>query len=325
MTKYLFQDKKLFNDFIERAAVYGRTTTEIVEKDYYVSLTLKYLSLINHDIVFKGGTSLSKAYQIIDRFSEDIDLSIFVPNKTRPNNAIKIKLKKDIIEVVDKLGFTIPNLTDTRSRRSYNTYKVAFESSSQGRNINENEGLRQHILLETYCHNASFPTLKMPISNYIYTYLQKNHLEQLKEIESEYQEIVPFEMSVQSLERTISDKIFAICDKWIDGSKSAANRHSRHLYDLYFLLKDETIDNELLRQIFIQVRQILKEDISHNPSSSEKVAIKETVCELLSEDFFKMDYHKTTMILSDTAPSYEDVKSYLLSVFENPDFLYSEE
>ena len=49
-----------------------------VEKDYWVTLALKVLahSSIKEDIVFKGGTSLSKAYKLISRFSEDIDIAV---------------------------------------------------------------------------------------------------------------------------------------------------------------------------------------------------------------------------------------------------------
>ena len=54
----------------------------IVEKDLWVVLTLQALFDRIHDynayqaLTFKGGTSLSKAYQIIERFSEDIDITI---------------------------------------------------------------------------------------------------------------------------------------------------------------------------------------------------------------------------------------------------------
>ena len=49
----------------------------IVEKDFWVCLTLDYLfhrSPWKKAVTFKGGTSLSKGYQLISRFSEDIDL-----------------------------------------------------------------------------------------------------------------------------------------------------------------------------------------------------------------------------------------------------------
>ena len=50
----------------------------IVEKDFWVCVILKYLFSsfkYKDSIVFKGGTSLSKVYHLIERFSEDIDLS----------------------------------------------------------------------------------------------------------------------------------------------------------------------------------------------------------------------------------------------------------
>ncbi|MBR4679809.1 MAG: nucleotidyl transferase AbiEii/AbiGii toxin family protein [Fibrobacter sp.] len=48
---------------------------DLVEKDYYVSLILKEIATSSDKAVFKGGTSLSKALKVINRFSEDIDIS----------------------------------------------------------------------------------------------------------------------------------------------------------------------------------------------------------------------------------------------------------
>src|ERR1700684_2663564 len=54
-------------------------TAQIVEKDFWVCWTLKELfrlAEIGEHLIFKGGTSLSKVFKIINRFSEDIDVSI---------------------------------------------------------------------------------------------------------------------------------------------------------------------------------------------------------------------------------------------------------
>lgn len=69
----------------ERAALFGETgaargvANTIIEKDFWVCWTLKRLFYLPEgaaaSLVFKGGTSLSKAFGIIHRFSEDIDLS----------------------------------------------------------------------------------------------------------------------------------------------------------------------------------------------------------------------------------------------------------
>jgi Nucleotidyl transferase AbiEii toxin, Type IV TA system len=63
------------------ALEYARDQTgrpaHLLEKDIWVVWTLRALfeSPLSVDLTFKGGTSLSKAYKIIDRFSEDIDLT----------------------------------------------------------------------------------------------------------------------------------------------------------------------------------------------------------------------------------------------------------
>ena len=63
--------------FGNAAARAGIRNPAIVEKDFWVCFTLDYLfhkSPWPQSFIFKGGTSLSKAYHIIERFSEDIDL-----------------------------------------------------------------------------------------------------------------------------------------------------------------------------------------------------------------------------------------------------------
>ena len=68
----------------------------IIEKDYYVTITLKSLSDKLEDMVFKGGTSLTKCYQLLDRFSEDIDLS-YTAESGVPGDSRKRQLKKAVL------------------------------------------------------------------------------------------------------------------------------------------------------------------------------------------------------------------------------------
>lgn len=65
--------------FINEAAAQRDVTPIIIEKDFWVCWTLRRLMetpVLGEYLTFKGGTSLSKAYGIIERFSEDIDLTI---------------------------------------------------------------------------------------------------------------------------------------------------------------------------------------------------------------------------------------------------------
>src|SRR5947207_11917048 len=65
--------------FFEGTATRRNIQAQIVEKDFWVCWTLKELfrlPAIGEHLIFKGGTSLSKVFKVIERFSEDIDVSI---------------------------------------------------------------------------------------------------------------------------------------------------------------------------------------------------------------------------------------------------------
>ena len=72
---YLHKDKDKFRDIVEQVANRTGRSTAVIEKDYYVTLILKLLSEKLNNCVFKGGTSLSKGFHVINRFSEDIDIT----------------------------------------------------------------------------------------------------------------------------------------------------------------------------------------------------------------------------------------------------------
>ncbi len=72
---FLHNDEELFKDVIIAASVDQKCPVAIVEKDYYVTMILKLLAQVEPGCVFKGGTSLSKCHHVIDRFSEDIDIT----------------------------------------------------------------------------------------------------------------------------------------------------------------------------------------------------------------------------------------------------------
>src|SRR5688572_12085155 len=81
MILHQYQDE--FRELIQLTSTEKRIPLVYVEKDYYVTLALKEISkspILKPKAIFKGGTSLSKAYKLIERFSEDIDLGILHEN-----------------------------------------------------------------------------------------------------------------------------------------------------------------------------------------------------------------------------------------------------
>ena len=108
----LHHDKEAFEELIIGAANELAIPTNVIEKDYYVTITLKALSEKLEDLVFKGGTSLTKCYQLLDRFSEDIDLS-YTAESGMPGESRKRQLKKNIVTTMEEFGFPINNLEAT--------------------------------------------------------------------------------------------------------------------------------------------------------------------------------------------------------------------
>lgn len=79
MDEFLLLDKNIQNRLIINTAKEMNMPEAIIEKDFWVCYMLHYLFTefkYRDFICFKGGTSLSKVYHCIERFSEDIDLSL---------------------------------------------------------------------------------------------------------------------------------------------------------------------------------------------------------------------------------------------------------
>jgi len=99
------ENKDEWKQIIETVAAEEHRTTQMVEKDTIQSMFLLGLSRSEIQFVFKGGTSLSKAYDLIDRFSEDIDLSM----NRKPTESEKKKTKTLIMNIAENLGCMLVN------------------------------------------------------------------------------------------------------------------------------------------------------------------------------------------------------------------------
>lgn len=155
--------KESFNELIEHASIYYNVDEAYIEKDYYVSLILKEINSKFPYIVFKGGTSLSKCFEIIDRFSEDIDLTLEI-NHLTPK--FKRELKQTIIDVCDKYNIMILNLDTIRSRRDFNRYDLSYNPKY------ESDAIIKKIIIETTYISKSYPIVEKETKNMIYCYLE---------------------------------------------------------------------------------------------------------------------------------------------------------
>ncbi len=86
----LHLDDKIFKELIKLTAIELKINRPFVEKDYWITLVLSRLAKSKYvdESVFKGGTSLSKGYNLIERFSEDVDIAI-INDKGKTGKEIK--------------------------------------------------------------------------------------------------------------------------------------------------------------------------------------------------------------------------------------------
>lgn len=297
----LHHDKEAFEELITATSNELEIPTIIVEKDYYVTLALKELSLRIPGMVFKGGTSLSKCYKLIDRFSEDIDISYSAEDGV-PGEGRKRKLKESIVSAMETLELPITNLEDTRSRRSYNCYHANYPSIYV-----PFLPLKPELIIETYIALLPFPTVTQSVDNYIHLFLEREHMEHLAQ---DY-ELMPFPITTQAIERTFVDKVFAVCDYYLSGK---TDKHSRHLYDIHKILSSVSLEPSL-PELIHEVR-LLRAPLPVCPSASEDININQVLKEIIDKSVYKKDYHTITEGLLFTPVSYETVIASLDHIIE---------
>lgn len=283
---YLHKDKENFKNIIEQVSNKTRKPTVVIEKDYYVTLILRKLAMQLDNVVFKGGTSLSKGYHAIDRFSEDIDITF----NEHIGESRRKKLKNVILKGISKeLEMPILNFNQTQSDRNYNAYLFSYHSVFDF----EDDPMPRYVKLETALGSYSFPTEVIEITNFIGSYM--------KDIAIEY-ELDPFLMQLQTIERTFIDKVFALCNYYLEGK---SKRYSRHLYDIYKLTPLIKFDEKFTHLIH-EVREH-RAQMTVCPSAKKEISISNLVKKFCDNNFYEEDYHSITNYFTDDYISYEDV------------------
>ena len=111
----LSDNKQEFQELITLTARWRKIPEDAVRKDYFIIVMLRQLEESKYAdcCVFKGGTSLSKAYpDSIERFSEDIDLT-YIPNEELTNSQYSRKLKQ--IEKIMSKGGNLAKISEERN------------------------------------------------------------------------------------------------------------------------------------------------------------------------------------------------------------------
>lgn len=295
----LHKNPQEFSDTLLAVAKHLHTSPAIIEKDYYVTMFLEELSKKVPGLIFKGGTSLSKCYQLIHRFSEDIDLTLDEKKQTQAN---KRNLKSVMIEICNELGWELTNKEDRYSRRTYNRYEIKYPI------LFEDGGIKPYLFAETVFMVKSFPYEIKNATSMIYDFWKEigdfDAIEKYK--------MAPFEIQVQTTDRTLIDKVFALCDYTISNNITG---HSRHIYDIYQLLKT-TILNDQFKSLVKEV----KEERKHHKrcySAQDQYDIPIILQQIIDERIFYYDYIKVTQRILFDETTYETSITALQQILES--------
>lgn len=232
----LHDNRKLFADAVLATAQHLEINPIFVEKDYWITRSLKLMSEADSDrrAIFKGGTSLSKAHFIGSRFSEDIDVAIVNADSLNGNQRKTLikRLAKSATAGLNEI--LVPGVTSKGS-----SYYKAIYGYEQLPELTEPKGgmpirLGQ-IMLEINSFANPYPFVECSIGNFIGEFLKATGNDNLI-LEYSLEE---FSMNVLDKKRTATEKIvslfrFSLAPNYED----ELPKKIRHFYDLYYLMED---------------------------------------------------------------------------------------
>jgi hypothetical protein len=218
-----------FDQVILQAAERFHLRPAIIEKDYYVTEVLRIIAATAGDkVIFKGGTSLSKGWNLIQRFSEDIDIFLdplaFEPPLTKRGIDRELKSLRDAVAAHPALQF-VPEESQTIGGFGRND-RFSYHQLHGGPGEVANR-----VLLEAGAASGREPTANVELRSYLGQLLQEKGVTLGAEDESS------FPMRLLHFRRTFVEKMFAIHSKVeiLKRDGRALGTYARHYYDLFQL------------------------------------------------------------------------------------------
>ena len=286
----------------DRAALFHNTaeamkmTDAIIEKDFWVCYMLDYLfhrlEWKDH-IAFNGGTSLSKAYGLIERFSDDIDL-ILIFNKeanTRAEDFLKnVFLPSIVNDLTAEIGAEVKCFIDENDPQ---TVKIAYPNSFYDSSI------LQEIRLEIGALAAWTPVKVADIT----PYAAQEYGRLFKQPSTDILTVLP--------ERTFWEKVTILHrEAFRAEDRPFPTRYSRHYYDLYRMIRTQVKDNALADNDLLTKVVDFKNKFYRCPWARYDLAKRGTMRLMPPEynlDKLRDDYEHMQNMLFGDKPSFEEI------------------
>jgi hypothetical protein len=230
----LYEDKDVFLELVQTTSQHFGLPEVFVEKDYWVTKALKHLSEseVSKFLVFKGGTSLSKAHKIIHRFSEDIDLAVIA-------NGLGDAKRKQLLKTTEALAATGLELVSederiskgSKFRKTVYRYPRDLDAQNFGQASPE-------LLIEVNAFTTPEPSERKQIQSMVADFLT----EQAREDLVEQYGLMPFGLNVLSVERTLIEKLLGIIkDSYSEDPIARLSDRIRHVYDVCMIVRDSSL------------------------------------------------------------------------------------
>ncbi len=255
----LREDPNALTEFSATVAKMTRIPLEHVIKDFWVTESLRIMAEVarSHEvrIVFKGGTSLSKAYKLINRFSDDIDLLCIAEGG---DNAVHSAMRRLHQAVADHLGVEQQVIADKSTKGEFRPAEYVYPG--QMLIDGQTPGM---IRVELSTWGGSIPSEIVTLRSLIAEHARTAGLMGI------YEENDDFEIMVLRPERTLIEKLVILHDAAFTADKHRLRKTARHYYDIWCLLGHEDLQRSLAQS---SAALLANEVYKHNTASKSRAA-----------------------------------------------------
>jgi len=154
-------DKQTF----EIAATQLRMEAAFVEKDWFATRIIAIIAGLQQagfEVIFSGGTALSKAHNLLQRFSEDVDFRVLVAPSLHNRKALSA-FKNAVIEALRSNGFAVSKeQVKARDENRFIAIDLDYES-----HFSRPDALRPHIQIEITARDIQLPQMYLPVASFI--------------------------------------------------------------------------------------------------------------------------------------------------------------
>ncbi|MGM0586987.1 MAG: nucleotidyl transferase AbiEii/AbiGii toxin family protein [Bacteroidota bacterium] len=310
----LHEDAEKLDQAIEAASQHFGIRSIYIEKDYWVTYALKNIfnDRVGNYAVFKGGTSLSKCYSLIHRFSEDIDIVVITEglSKTAASNMVR--------RVSKRVGDCLTEDVEKSSKHGQSRRMVyKYDKKGYGEDYGQISDL---IRLDVNTLGYFEPNETISIRSYIADMMDANNQE---EYIAEYK-LESFPVKVLRPERTLAEKIMSLVRfSYEDEPIAALRKKIRHIYDLHKLLSDSKIksffNSDDFDRMILKVGQDDKDGINGGEGWHDKHPAKALIysnTESVWKKLNKTYSQELSPYIYDDLPSHEEVMDSIMLIKE---------